>query len=74
MRSSSHTLLLVTVGLPYSANQTLVILRHIGAKPLQYLMTHTVENHDYNAWIQKHGLDILLDTDPLISIASGYRH
>jgi hypothetical protein len=49
MRSSLHILLLVIVGSPYSANQTLVILRYIGAKPLQYLIIHTVENHDYNA-------------------------
>jgi hypothetical protein len=49
MRSSLYILLSVTVGLPYSANQTLVILRYIGIKPLQYLITHTVENHDYNA-------------------------
>jgi hypothetical protein len=49
MRSSLHILLLVTVGLPYSANQTLVILRYIGVKPLQYLMTYTIENHNYNA-------------------------
>jgi hypothetical protein len=51
MRSSLYILLLATVGSPYSANQTLVILRHMGAKPLQCLMTYTVENHDYNAWI-----------------------
>jgi hypothetical protein len=49
MRSSLYTLLLATVGLSYSTNQTLVILRYMGAKPLQYLITHTVENHDYNA-------------------------
>jgi hypothetical protein len=49
MRSSLYILLLAIVGSPYSANQTSVILRYMGVKPLQYLITHTVENHDYNA-------------------------
>jgi hypothetical protein len=46
----------------------------MGVKHLQYQITLTEENHAYNAWIQKHGLDILLDIDPLISIASRYHH
>jgi hypothetical protein len=58
MRSSLYILPLVTVELYYYANQTLVISRYIGAKPLQYLMIYTVENHVYNGWIQKPGLDI----------------
>jgi hypothetical protein len=46
----------------------------MGVKYLQYQMILTKENHAYNAWIQKHRLDILLDIDPLISIASRYYH
>jgi hypothetical protein len=46
----------------------------MGVKYLQYQITLTKENHAYNAWIQKHGLDILLDIDPPISIASRYHY
>jgi hypothetical protein len=74
MRSSSHTLLSATAESTYFANQTLAILRHMGVKHLQYQMILTEENHAYNAWIQKHRLDILLDIDPPISIASGYHY
>jgi hypothetical protein len=72
MRSSLYILLLVTVESTYFANQTLAISRHIGVKYLQYQIILTEENHAYNAWIQKYGLDILLDIDPPISIASRY--
>jgi hypothetical protein len=48
MRSSLYILPLVTVESYYYANQTLVISRYIGAKPLQCLMIYTVENHIYN--------------------------
>jgi hypothetical protein len=72
MRSSLYTLLSVIVELTYFVNQTLAILRYMGVKYLQYQIILTEENHAYNAWIQKYRLDILLDIDPLISIASRY--
>jgi hypothetical protein len=58
MRSSLYILPLAMVELYHYANQTLVISRYIGVKPLQYLIIHTVENHVYNGWIQKPGSDI----------------